>query len=253
MMTPCPGLGFGGIQGATIVKRQLVGAGLGATIVILAAAAASQSLEDLVDQLAHQVAALDNRLSRLEHASGGSPSGPASGGGPGMSSPSGAVVVRTMVVDGITTAANSDDNSAQINQLNQSIGSLQDTVNTQQDQLSTMSGQQIQSTQSGEAVSTNRGNVDRQIDSQRDLVGRYQTQLMVQREQVQRLQDADTQPKQVINGHEGSIIITLDSKFDISRDLSAINVGDTVTWTGTRISSGNGSETWRIDTIKKVN
>ncbi len=234
------------------MKRQLIGAGLGATVVIFAAAAASQSLEDLVNQLAHQVAALDNRLSRLEHASGAAAPSQPDASGPGMSSPASATIVRTMVVDGIATTDHTDDNSDEINQLNRHIGSLQDTVNNQQDQLSNMGGQQIQSVQSGQDISTNRGNVDRQIDSQRDIVGRYQTQLMVQREQLQRLQNADSQPKQIIHGHEGNIIVTLDSKFDISRDLNSINVGDTVTWTGTRISSGDGSETWRIDTIKKV-
>ncbi len=56
----------------------------------------------------------------------------------------------------------------------------------------------------------------------------------------------------IIMGPEDSVIITLQTKYNLDRKLSDIDVGALVTWTGHRISSDGDSETWVINTIRAV-
>jgi hypothetical protein len=71
-------------------------------------------------------------------------------------------------------------------------------------------------------------------------------------QELQALKDAANTPKQILIGHNANVIFTLNSKVDLSDALNNIPIGASVTWTGTRLSADDASETWRIDSIKAV-
>ncbi len=228
------------------MKKRLIGVVVLAGLGILLAVQADDWVQQAIDQLRQEVAGLGLRVGRLEHAAGASGgAGPASAGQT-VTVPAG---TPSMIVDGITQAPNTDDNSQEINQLQQQISSLESTLSQQRDQLSDASGQGIETGTAGQDKYTNRGTVDREIASQRQTVERYATQLGIKKQQLDQLQAANSQPRQIIHGHNPNTVFTLQSKFDLSSTLQQVNPGDLVTWTGTRQSAGQGSETWLIDTI----
>ena len=51
-------------------------------------------------------------------------------------------------------------------------------------------------------------------------------------------------------GHDGNMIISLETKHNLTESLDNFAIGDTVTWTGQRVSADDDSESWRISTIK---
>ncbi len=49
-----------------------------------------------------------------------------------------------------------------------------------------------------------------------------------------------------------NVIFTLKTKHNLSGDFKNINIGDTVTWRGERVSADDSSETWLITSIDKI-
>lgn len=222
-------------------------------MVLLVAAQGDDMVQQAIDQLRQEVAQLGLRVSKLEHAGGSYQAGGQSDGSSG-SYGSAAPPPQTMIVGGVSQSNHSDDNSQEIAQLQRDVSSLKSTVTQQQQSVDKDTGQAVkgQTTQSGWKHTSDRDDINQQIQSQREVVDMYSTQLAMKEQKLQQLQDADSQPKQIIHGHEGHTVITLESKFDLSRSLRDIQIGDLVTWTGTRVSVDSGSETWKIDTIKKA-
>ncbi len=226
--------------------KKLICVSVLAALGILLAFQSDDWVQQAIDQLRQDVASLGLRVGRLEHAAG------SSAGAAGQQSASVPAGTPSMVVDGISQAQNTDDNSGEIQQLQQQVSSLQSTLTQQENQVSIASGREIETGTTGQDVSTNRGTVDRQIASQRQIADRYATQLSIKKQQLDRLQAAGSQPRQIVHGHDGTTIFTLQSKFDLASALQKINVGDQVTWTGSRQSASQGSETWLIDTITVI-
>ena len=224
-----------------------------AVAVVVAAgmqAPGDSSLGQLVAELSARLDALSDRVDAMEHG-GGAPQ-PAAQPVLATAAQPPAAGGRTMIVDNMQESDHNDDNSAEIQQLTVETNSLQNTVNSQQDTLTQITGQPIQEYDTSGGSSTNRGDIDRQIAAQRDLVDRYATQLGIKRERLERLQQADNQPKQIIHGHSGQMLITLLSQFNVSSQLNDISPGDLVTWTGRCVSADENSATWLIDTIKEA-
>jgi uncharacterized phage infection (PIP) family protein YhgE len=80
----------------------------------------------------------------------------------------------------------------------------------------------------------------------------YRAQIDRKKKQLGRLQRANNSV-QVIHGHEGKVVITLKTDHDMSSVLNNINVGDYITWTGTRMSMDPTSETWMVKSVRKLN
>ncbi len=93
---------------------------------------------------------------------------------------------------------------------------------------------------------------NRQEMAQHEMAGRYATQLSIKKQTVDDLQHAAAQPHQIIHGHDGNVIFTLKTKTNLSRTLKDINIGDTITWRGERVSADASSETWTISSIEKL-
>ena len=59
-------------------------------------------------------------------------------------------------------------------------------------------------------------------------------------------------PRQIIEGGNEGVRITLITKSNLLPVLSRIQLGATVTWTGTRTAASPVEETWIISSIEKV-
>ena len=192
------------------------------------------------------------RVSRLEHADGVTPGAVYST----EDSVSSDNVARSMVVGGIQMAANPPANQDEIEDLNYDIDSLQDTVNFHQDQAARVSGDTYYrgGYWSNGHYGYNHSNSgrNRQEMAQHEMAGRYATQLSIKKQTVDDLQHAAAQPHQVIHGHDGNVIFTLRTKTNLTRELKNINIGDTITWRGERVSADQNSETWLISSIDKI-
>ncbi len=229
------------------MKRQMIGISLLAGLAVLLGFQTEDLVEQAIVQLRQQVADLGLRVGRLEHAGGSAQ--PAGRSGTAMGAPA-----RSMVVDGIHQSDHTDDNSKEIDQLKRQVTSLQSTVTEKQESVNKASGQAVRgrTTGSGWQHTSDREDINQQIESKRETANLYATQLSIKKQKLQRLQHADSEPKQIIHGREGKVIVTLQSKFNLTESLNNIDIGDTVTWTGSRVSVDDGSETWMIDTIRKV-
>jgi hypothetical protein len=221
----------------------------------------SDDVDRALQQLRQGLADLGMRVSHLEHAGGSTAPAPAAG-----SVSAAAVPARTMIIVSVSQSDHADDNSDEIASLKRQHASLMNTVNAAADQADEDLGQQVYAAGGGAAergwgqaaggryVTTNVGSIGRQVIGDKEMENRYATQAANKKEELDRLQAAAAQPKQIILGHDkdGKTVFTLETKFNMNSSLNSIAPGDTVTWTGTRQSADSGGETWFIDSIKKV-
>jgi hypothetical protein len=210
------------------------------------------SLSALVASLTARLDALSVRVDNLERSGGGGGGGAPAAQGVVASPGPQAAPTRTMIVDNIQPSDHTDDNSDEIHQLTIEVNALQNTVNSASDDLDRTVGTGVQTVENVGGEVSNRSDIDRQTAGQREQVGRYATQLGIKKEQLDRLQAAANQPKQILHGHNGQLLIMLQSKFNISGQLEHIASGDTVTWTGTLLGGDEHMQTWLVDIVKGV-
>ncbi len=219
---------------------------------VLVAGMQNDPMEQELAQIRHAIADIGLRVSRLEHADG-VPAGPID---PGSPASAGQPVARSMVLVGIQTADNPPPNQDQINDLQDDIDALQKNVTFHENQLDRVAGgtYYVGGYYSGGHYGYNHSVSGRnnQETAQRDMANRYATQLSIKRQQLDKLQQAATQPLQIIHGHDGDVIFTLRTKVNLAKALKTINIGDTVTWRGERDSADDNSETWLISSIRKI-
>ncbi len=234
------------------MTRILFSLGVVGLLAVLVAGMQDDPVEQELAQIRHAIADLGLRVARLEHGEGMA-AGPIDPGSPASASPP---VARSMVVVGIQTADNPPPNQDQINELQDDIDALQKTVNFHENQLDRVAGQTYYAGgyYSGGHYGYNHSIQGRnaQEEAQQHMAGRYATQLAIKKEQLDKLQQAATQPLQIIHGHDGDVIFTLRTKVNLARALKTINIGDTVTWRGERDSADDNSETWLISSISKI-
>lgn len=234
------------------VTRTLFSLGVVGLLAVLVAGMQNDPMEQELAQIRHAIADIGLRVSRLEHADG-VPAGPID---PGSPPSAGLPVARSIVVVGIQTADNPPPNQDQINDLQDDIDALQKNVTFHENQLDRVAGGTYYAGgyYSGGHYGYNHSVNGRnnQETAQRDMANRYATQLSIKKEQLDKLQQAATQPLQIIHGHDGDVIFTLRTKVNLSRALKKINIGDTVTWRGERDSADDNSETWLISSIRKI-
>jgi hypothetical protein len=218
-------------------------------------------VDDEFLRIGQELADLGLRVSRLEHASGSASPAPAAAPSAADASPA-----RTMILVSVSLSDHTDDNSAEIASLKRQHASLMNTVNQAADQADEDFGQQgyvggaaagargWRGAAGGGVVTTNIGAIGRQVLGDEEMKNRYSTQAAIKKEELNRLHAADSDPKQILLGHDesGQTIFTLEAKYNLSSSLNSIAIGDTVTWTGTRLSANAGGETWAINSIRKV-
>ncbi|MHC4210209.1 MAG: hypothetical protein ACYSWT_10910 [Planctomycetota bacterium] len=217
---------------------------LGALVLLLVAAQSEDPVSKELVRLRQDLANLQLRVGRLEHAGGVPVTGVSATG----SSHDDTMPVRAMVVGGINQVPAGDDNQDEIDDLQDDIDGLQQTVDVHRDRAEEAVGYRYRDGYG----SYGRGSRAGELVSQHQISDRYATHLANKKEKLDRLQAAQNQHKQIIHGHEGTTIITLTTKSDLSSTLKNINIGDVVTWSGQRGSADENSETWRIDTLSKV-
>jgi len=218
---------------------------LGAFVLLLVAAQSEDPVSKELVRLRQDLANLQLRVGRLEHA-GGVPVASVSATG---SAHDDTKPVRMMVVGGINQVTAGDDNQDEIDDLQQDIDGLQQTVDVHRDRAEEAIGYRYRD---GVGGGYGRGSRAGELISQHQISDRYATHLANKKQKLDRLQAAQDQNKQIIHGHDGNTIITLTTKSDLSSTLKNISIGDVVTWSGQRGSADESSETWRIDTLKKV-
>lgn len=226
------------------MKKVLVGAlGMGALVVLLAAAQV-----DPLAQIRESLANLGLRVDRLEAAAGG-------GGGASQSSEA-TTTTRKMVLVSVHLSDHSADNADEIAQLTRECSSLMDTINNAADARATDSGAAIGGgsmyISGGVRGYTTAGNAAGAALGDAQTEQRYSTIRAVKLKRLKALQDAANRPLQLLLGHNGNVVYTLQSKVDLTETLNNIAIGDVITWTGNRLSLDDGAETWQIDSIKKV-
>ncbi len=218
---------------------------------------AAQSGGDSDMQLRKQVADLGLRVANLEHAAGKSSVAPGT-------TVSDAAPARSMILVSINQSDHSGDNAKEIAQLQRQVTALMNTVNASADQTAADMGQPIyggyvrggvrgwRGGVGGGYATTNAGSIGRQVIADHEVTNRYSTQMAIQKQKLDTLRHADAEPRQILLGHDGTTILTLETKFNLSTPIKDIAIGDEVTWTGTRQSADDQSEIWIIDTIRKV-
>ena len=214
-----------------------------AFLLLLMAAAPLDDSDALVADLEFKVADLDVRVNRLERAlGGGSPASrnPAAEAGTG----------RTMVVDAIKTSEHVDDNSEKIERLQREIDSLDDTVNGERDKLAQISGRYSGGGNYGGRSQSSERN--RRLAAQQRLISNYASQLNVKRRELDKLNRAAEQEKQIIHGHDGDVVLLLTTTTDLGRELSLVNLGDSISWRGRRLEATPESETWNVSSISVI-
>lgn len=216
-----------------------------AFLLLLLAAAPLDDTDLVVAQLASDVNELDERVNSLEHALGG---GSGETGGFTLEVGSG----RTMVVDAIQTSEHVDDNSAKVERLQREVDSLEQTVNSERDKLAQISGRYSGTSSGsygGRSASSDR---NRRLASQQRMISSYSSQLSVKRRELDKLNRAADQQKQIIHGHDGDVVLLMTTANDLGRELSTVTLGDSITWNGRRLEATRESETWTVSSISRV-
>jgi hypothetical protein len=236
------------------MKKMLTGAlGGGALVVLLAL-----TQDDPLQAIRAAVAELGLRIDRLEHASGKGDT----------ASTADTAAVRSMVLVSVHIANKNPDQSEEIAELQQQCAALMNTDNASADAAAGAIGSAISNNDATYARGGVSGWGNRSAGGSERTAGggfgvaqqagdleteqRYATLSAIKLQELQALKDAANTPKQILIGHNASVIFTLNSKVDLSDALNNIPIGATVTWTGTRLSADDASETWRIDSIKAV-
>ena len=190
-----------------------------------------------------QLADVELRVAPLEHASGVDRSPRSGGSGADATNP-----VRSMVVGGVQTAKDSPMDPDAADDLQDDIDALQRTVNVHLDQAEGAHGYY----HGGSYYGGGHSGAERRIISQRDIAGRYASQLAIKKQRLDTMQHAANKTTQVIHGHDGETIITLWTLSDMSSKLADIEIGDVITWTGKRMDASEKSESWHVETIDKI-
>ena len=203
-----------------------------------------------VQELREQMAQQRLRIAQLEHASG-QPTDPDA-------------PVRTMVLVSICQSGHQGENAQEIARLQRQSDALMNTVNAKAEQTAADFGQPLyvghvrggvrgwRGGAGGRYGTTNVGSIGRQVKADRAIEQRYATLHGIKKRQLDAPKAADSEPRQILTGHDGDRIVQLETKHNLSQDLKKIDIGDTVTWTGTRISADGSSEAWEINAIHKV-
>lgn len=242
------------IRRTSPMKKMLTGVlGAGALVVLLAL-----TQDDPLQPLRAAIAEVGLRVDKLEAAAG-------DGSGASTSGANAQAPARKMVLVSVHNTDKGDADASEIADLQQQCDALMNTVNSKADSVASDLGNAggggvtyvrggvtgWNESGGGSAVGGNAAAVA-QAAGDRQTEERYATLHAIKLQQLQALKDAANTPNQLILGHDGQTIITLTSKVDLSSALNNIPVGATVTWTGTRVSADNNSESWRIDSISQV-
>lgn len=238
------------------MKKLFMGVAILAALVGLMAVAQGDS-DGGIAQLRAELANLGLRVAKLEHAAGQSPQVSATDQGSSAAAP-----VRTMVLVSVSETHH-HPNAQEIAQLKRQCSALMDTVNAAADQKAADFGQPVYTAHvrggvrgwggvAGAYTTSNVGAIGRQVLADQHVENRYATLHAIKKQKLDALQHADAEPKQIILGHDGKTIITLETKHNLSSSLNDIAIGDLVTWSGTRQNADDDSETWLIRKIEKV-
>ena len=196
-----------------------------------------------IQMVRKQLADVELRVARLEHAGGAEGSSRSGGSGADDTNP-----VRSMVVGGIQTVKGAPMDPDAADDLQDDIDALQRTVNNHLNRAEGEHGYYY----GGNYYGRGHSGVERRIVSQRHVANRYATQLAIKKRQLETMQHAANKITQVIHGHDGETIITLWTLSDMSSELAEIKIGDVITWRGKRIDASEKSETWHAESIDKI-
>ncbi len=195
---------------------------------------------------------LGDRVSRIEHANNASFSIESSGDFDYQEPPdtSNAPGGRWMIIDNIQTSQFSPDYSGKIADLEQQAASLEDTLENERRRMRNIAASDGYGVGRGGRGGSDRNRRDRAQRAQRQLISRYAGQLSRTNTQIKKLTRAMNELTQIIHGHEGDTIVTLQTQHDLSGSLNPISTGDYVTWTGRRIDMTAGHESWTVSTVR---
>jgi len=232
--------------------KAFVGFGLGVLLVGMLGSAHLNSTADEIDQIRIAIGDLGLRVARLEHA-GGVAQGPVDESAAAATTQT---VVRSIVVAGIQSVPPRAVDPDDVARLQQNIDALQKTANFHNDEVNRVDGNAYYVDGSYEGGHygydhsvSGRAHME---EAQASMASRYEAQATIQRKQLADMQNAAALPLQIILGHDGDVIFTLRTKANLQGSLRDIKIGDTVTWTGERISAGDNSEEWEVSSIRKV-
>ncbi|MHC5114578.1 MAG: hypothetical protein ACYTGP_09145 [Planctomycetota bacterium] len=232
-------------------------------IVMLAAQPGRSAPQDSREEdLVKQIEALRARLAKVEHAQG-TPVHHASGMQTDEATTKPAVpkmppgrpeVVHSMIVDSIQLSDHVEYNTAEIDRKRREVDALG----------STLEQRQVHLKEEPEDADTygwgydgyyhrhGRNARDRAVISRRNVVNYYGTMHSIKQRELKAMQRANAEPKQIIVGHDGNVIITLHTKHNLQDQMDDISVNQRAAWSGHRIETGDGWESWVIYAIHPV-
>ena len=230
-------------------------------IATLATLMAVTQSDDAIQSLRQAIADMGLRIDKLEAAAGAG--GGSSNSGGGASAPA----ARSMVLVSVHIANVPQDQAEEIANLQQQCDALNSTINASADAAAGAIGNAISNNTSthqrggvsgwrgsggGSSMTAGGGMGVAQTAGDIETEQRYGTLHVIKMKQLQALQDSANTPKQILIGHNDTIIFTLNSKVDLTDALNNIPIGATVSWTGTRVSADDKSEVWRISSVQQV-
>ena len=224
---------------------------LTAMIVRTTPAQQDKPADPAVAKLNSKIDILIARVDRLEHASGSTSATESSGAfshekAPNLSDASGG---RWMIIDNIQTSQYSPDYSSEIVELEKEAATLKRTIDSERRKMRDL---QIIGARNSGIRNNNTNQRDQAMRAQRQLISRYSGELSRTNTKIKKLARAMNELTQIIHGHEGDLIVSLQSKHDLTNTLNSISHGDYVTWNGRRLDMGAGTESWEITSLRRL-
>ena len=232
-------------------RRTMVvtGVGLGVLAVLAGWRSGRQSAEERITDLEFAVSALNSRVAEIEYVINEAIE---EGHGRDLNAehpdaPADAPNGRFLQVDSISVSDHKVDHSAEIQRLQGEVRSLEQTILNEERHLAQISGESTGSRSSG-----GNSRKDTRYRAQQSVINNYKRTLSNKQREIERLEAAQLEQKQIIIGRAGEVVITLVTRSDLSSELSDIGPDEYVTWAGKRVSMDRGSETWEVTRVTKI-
>lgn len=217
-------------------------------------------LANEVRALRAELAELRSRVAELESALARPGRGDLSSLGGGSSPTPALPGKRFAYVDRVQTIEPKADpaDAQRIAALEQELTQLEQTI-TQFGAQAAQSGARVPQVTSNEGVNERERETRQQqaqINAERRAEGavvtRYEQQRARKAAELEKLRRRAVEPRQLIHGHHGDVLITLETEGDVLGNIQPSSAWRVVTWEGRLVSGDADSQHWLVDRIEPI-